>query len=155
MRHTLTVLVISLAAAGWASSVHAQSHGHTMITPSELKWVDAPALPSGAKTAVLEGPPGEGKAFTTRLSMPANYKIPPHVHPHTERLTVLSGTFYLGMGERYDESKLHVLPSGGIAVMAPGTPHFAITKEPTVLQFHGVGPVGIRYLDPKDDPRNQ
>ena len=153
MRHTPSVLVLSMALAAFSATAQAQ-HGHMMVMPGDLKWADVPALPKGAKGATIE-PAGEGKQFTTRLSLPANYKIPPHTHPHTERLTVLSGTFYLGMGEKHDDSKLHALPAGGMAVMQPGTPHFAITKEPTVLQFHGVGPTGIKYLDPKDDPRNQ
>lgn len=73
---------------------------HLMIKPADLKWADVPSLPAGAKIAVVEGKMSEAQAFTVRLSFPANYKLPAHWHPAVERVTVLSGTFYMGIGRQ-------------------------------------------------------
>jgi quercetin dioxygenase-like cupin family protein len=129
---------------------------HIMVVPANFAWTDGPAsLPKGTKAAVIEGDPSKPGPFTMRLKLPANYKIPPHWHPGVEHVTVLSGSFYMGLGDVYDESKARKLPVGGFAMMAIGTRHFALTKEESVLQLHGVGPWGITYVNPADDPRNK
>lgn len=138
-------------------AVHAQTTppAHQMLMPADLKWGVSPALPAGAKVAVIEGPLNEAKPFTMRIELPANYKIPPHSHTAVERVTVLSGTIHLGMGDRFDESGMKALPAGAMAIMQPGTTHFVSTKEPTTIQLHGVGPWVVNYVNPKDDPRNK
>src|SRR5215831_144675 len=83
--------------SGWG-----QSGNHRMISPDDLKWGDIPSLPPGAKIAVIEGPPNEAVPFTFRLRFPAGYQIPAHWHPAVERVTVLSGTFYMGLGDKLD-----------------------------------------------------
>jgi len=129
---------------------------HIMITSTDLTWVDGPAsLPKGTKSAVLEGDPAEEGPFIMRAKVPANWKVPPHHHPAIEHVTVISGSLYMGLGETFDESKASKLPTGGLAVMAIGTRHFAYTKEAAVIQIHGIGPWGITYINPADDPRNQ
>ena len=126
-----------------------------MVKPAHLKWSDVPSLPAGAKIAVLEGPMNQAVPFTVRLQFPANYRIPPHTHPAVERVTVLSGTFHMGMGEKFDAHKGEALQPGAIMIMQPGTPHYAWTDTPTVVQLHGTGPWGVTYLNPADDPRKQ
>ena len=98
----------------------------------------------------------EGVPFTARLRMPANYRIPAHWHPAIEHVTVLSGTFYMGVGEAIDTSKGLAVAAGGFVVMQTKTPHFAYTmNEPAEIQLHGVGPWGVTYLNPADDPRKK
>lgn len=129
---------------------------HIMLVPTDLTWKDGPAsLPKGVKSTVLEGDPTKAGPFTMQLKLPANYKIPPHSHPAIEHVTVLSGSFHMGLGGVFDESKATKLPVGGFAVMAIGTRHFAFTKEEATIQLHGVGPWGITYVNPADDPRNK
>jgi quercetin dioxygenase-like cupin family protein len=129
---------------------------HVLITPNQVVWADAPAsLPAGAKIAVLEGDPSKPGPFTLRVSFPANYRIAPHWHPAVEHVTVISGTFSLGMGETFDESKLEELPVGGFAVMQTGTRHFAWSRNGGVVQLHGIGPWALNYVNPEDDPRNK
>src|SRR5262245_10034230 len=77
--------------------------GHIMVLPSELKWTDVPSLPPGAKIATIEGSMGQAGPFTVRLKFPANYQIPAHSHPAIERVTVLSGTFHMGSGDKLDK----------------------------------------------------
>jgi anti-sigma factor ChrR (cupin superfamily) len=119
-------------------------------------WVDLPSLPPGAKLTVLEGSLGEAAPFTARLRLPANYRIPAHWHPGVERITVVSGTFYMGAGESLDTKKGVPVPMGGFTAMPAKTPHYAYTlTEPTEIQLHSVGPWGITYLNPADDPRRK
>ena len=122
----------------------------------ELVWRDAPpSLPRGARIAVLEGDPSQPGPFTFRLQLPANYRVPPHFHPVIEHVTVISGTFSVGKGERWDDSQLQRLEAGGFIYMPAGTRHFAQATGETVIQLHSMGPWGVTYVDPKDDPRNR
>lgn len=150
------VMSLALASAAGAQS-HAQGHAgeHTMVLPSELKWADVPSLPPGAQIAIMQGPMNEAKPFTARLKFPANYKIPAHSHPAIEHVTVLSGTFHMGTGDKLDPAKTRALTAGSIAIMQPGTNHFAWTAEETIVQLHGVGPWGVTYVNPADDPRKK
>lgn len=130
--------------------------GHSMVAPADLKWADLPSLPPGAKISILEGPMNEAVAFTARIKMPANYRIPAHWHPAIEHVTVLSGTFYMGVGDVLDTSKAMAIQPGGFAVMQTKLPHFAFTtSEPVEIQLHGTGPWGVTYLNPADDPRKK
>jgi quercetin dioxygenase-like cupin family protein len=112
-----------------------------------------PSLPPGAKIAVIQGPMNEEKPFTVRLKFPANYAIPAHSHPGLEHVTVLSGTFHMGTGDKLDAKQAKALPPGSVAIMQPKTNHFALTKAETVVQLHGMGPWGVNYVNPADDPR--
>lgn len=127
-----------------------------VMKPADLKWGEAPAtLPAGAKVAVLEGDPSAPNAlFTIRLKMPNGYKIPPHFHPADEHVTVISGTLNMGMGDAFDKKATTALTAGSFGVMPKGHHHFAWAKGETVVQLHGVGPWGITYVNPADDPRS-
>jgi uncharacterized RmlC-like cupin family protein len=114
-----------------------------------------PSLPPGAKITVIEGPLGESVPFTMRLKLPANYQIPTHYHGAIEHITVISGTFNLGMGDRLDRAATRPLPAGSAAIMPVGMRHFAWTGEETVVQVHGVGPWTLTYVNPADDPRKK
>ena len=137
------------AAVAWAAD------SHVMVTPADLKWADVPSLPPGAKIAVIEGPMNEAVPFTVRIKLPANYKIPAHWHPAVEHVTVISGTFNMGTGDKLDQTKTKPLSAGSVAIMQPKTNHFAWTKKETIVQIHGVGPWGVNYVNPEDDPRTK
>ncbi len=129
---------------------------HAVVTPDEIKWVDGPpSLPPGAKVVMLEGDPTKEGHFVMRAKMPDGYKIMPHTHPKDERVTVLSGTLHMGMGEKFDEKATKAMPAGSYGHMGPGVKHFAFTKGETVIQVHGVGPWAIDYVNPADDPRKK
>jgi quercetin dioxygenase-like cupin family protein len=138
-----------------AASLTAQDvKKHAIFKPGEIQWQEASAmLPKGAKIAVLEGDPTQEGVFTLRLWAPDGYRIPPHWHPAYEHVTVISGTFLIGMGEKWDDSKLQTVPAGGFSWMAPNMPHFATIKGETVVQVHAMGPWGLYYVNPADDPR--
>jgi hypothetical protein len=122
--------------------------------PDEIVWRDGPAsLPAGAKFALLEGDPSKEGEFVLRLELPDGYRIPAHTHPRAERVTVLSGTFYIGMGEKFDAAKGTAMPAGTYGTWAAGMKHYAWARGKTVIQLHGTGPWKIEYVNPEDDPR--
>ena len=156
MKTKLALSMNALVVACFASSMAwAQGAGHTMVTPNDLKWADVPSLPPGAKIAVIEGPLTEAGPITFRLKFPAGYKVPAHWHPAVEHVTVISGTLNMGTGDKLDEAKTMALPTGSMAIMQPKTNHFAWTKDETIVQVHGIGPWGVTYVNPSDDPRKK
>ena len=134
------------------SSVPLQSH--VQLLPDQMKWEAGPAsLPPGARIAVLEGDPAQSGFFTMRVWFPDGYRIGPHFHPGVERVTVVTGTFYLGQGDRFDESTAQALPVGSYTSMPAGMHRYAFAKGPAVVQISTLGPWGITYINPADDPR--
>ena len=151
MQTLYVILGLVLVLLG-GSGVMAQS-GHVMLGPDEIKWGAAPSsLPRGAMLALVEGKPSEPGPFTMRLKFPAGFRVAPHFHPAIEHLTVLSGTIHFGMGDTFDAGKLTPMRAGSFIVMPVGTSHFVEAREETVVQVHGVGPWGVKYVNPEDDP---
>ncbi len=144
MRLTTLVLAAStLALCGDAASAQ-------MPAP---KWGPAPAVfPAGAKMAVMSGDPGKPELFTVRLDFPSGYTIPAHFHPTDEHLTVIHGTFLVGMGDKFDATKTMTLPSGGFVMAGAKMNHFARAKGHTVVQISSMGPFAMTYVNPADDP---
>lgn len=158
MRRDMAVLVLVLGLSALVTPVaiaQTEQTTHLMVVPSELKWTDAGSLPPGAKLAIVEGPLNEAVPFTFRLKFPADYQIPAHSHPAIEHVTVISGAFNMGLGDKLDASKTMVLGPGSVAIMQPNTNHFAWNKEETIIQVHGIGPWAINYVNPADDPRKK
>jgi quercetin dioxygenase-like cupin family protein len=147
----LAAAALLFAASGWAQ------HGdHRMVSQNDLKWSDVPSLPPGAKIAVIEGPMSEPVPFTVRLKFPANYQIPAHSHPAVERVTVLTGSFHMGTGDKLDKQQSMTLAPGSIMIMQAKTNHFAWTAgDEVIVQLNGTGPWGVTYVNPADDPRKK
>ena len=123
--------------------------------PAALQWQPGPAsLPPGAQYAKLEGDPAKEGPFTMRIKLPDGFRIPPHTHPAFERVTVISGIFNLGVGEKFNDAATQPMTAGTFGFWPPGMKHFAWAKGETVLQLHGTGPWRIEYVSPADDPRN-
>jgi quercetin dioxygenase-like cupin family protein len=148
MRHRAALaFATALVAAGPALAADT-----TMVNPEAVQWGDAPpVLPKGAKLAVLHGDPSKAGPIVMRLKVPAGYKIAPHTHTKDEQLTIVSGALYLGMGDKMD-GKAEPLKAGGFHYLPGGTPHYAYTKSPTIVQINGEGPFDIKYLKPEDNP---
>jgi quercetin dioxygenase-like cupin family protein len=143
-----------LAVVGWAHAQGAAEMAHS-FTPGDIKFGPGPPfLPPGAQLAVLEGDPSQPGPFAVRLSMPDGYKIPAHNHPTTEHVTVISGEFHLGMGDKLDPAQGATLPAGSFGYLPAKMNHYAWAKGATVVQVHGEGPFAITYVNPADDPRN-
>jgi quercetin dioxygenase-like cupin family protein len=132
-----------------------QPDGHTLLTPDGLKWTEPAVLP-GAKLAVLQGDPSKEGLFVYRFKFPANFKVPAHYHKAGENVTVLAGTFFIGLGEKFDQGSGKELPIGGFIAIPPKHPHFAWAgPQETIVQVHGIGPTDITFVNPADDPRKK
>ena len=153
----VAVVVASLSLAGALSTtfVVAQS-AHVLVPADKVQWGPAPPVfPAGAEIAVLEGNPSEKGPVTLRLRFPANYSIPPHWHSMAERVTVLSGTLNVGMGDTLDRPGSQALKPGGFVSLPAKMHHFAWTAVPTVVQINLEGPFDIFYVNPADNPQTK
>ena len=124
------------------------------FTPSQIKWGPPPPfVAAGAQLAVLEGNPmADSGDFTIRLKMPAGYKIAPHWHPKRENVTVISGSFKVGMGDKVEAAKMMTFPAGSFAYLDPDMHHYAMASGEVVVQIHGMAPVQFNYINSEDDP---
>jgi len=153
--NTPLLRLISLALMGLATlaAADAGSDHHLLASGAAVQWgAPPPVLPAGAKFAVIEGDPASKGLVTLRLKMPAGYKIPPHWHPTDEHVTVLAGSLALGMGDTLDTGHGQTLKTGGYAVAPANMHHYAWTTTGATIQIHMIGPFGITYVNPADDP---
>jgi len=151
MRTLMVATALVLAASG---TTIAQEHKAQAMIADALKWGPAPpVLPKGGQMAVLAGDPGKAGPFVVRLKMPSGYKIPAHQHPTDEAVTVISGDFRFGMGDKLDEAKADKLGPGGFVDMPKNMNHYALSGGGEVIvQINSEGPFSIKYANPADDP---
>jgi quercetin dioxygenase-like cupin family protein len=161
MRKLLAILLLfpiisfSQTAAPTKTAAKAKAAGPApvVVTPDKIQWGPAPPVfQPGAQFAVLAGSPGKPGPFTVRLKFPDGYRVMPHWHPTEEHLTVLSGEFHVGMGNKFDESSMLTLPAGSLAVVPPHHNHYAMAKGETEVQVSSTGPFKLIYVNPADDP---
>jgi anti-sigma factor ChrR (cupin superfamily) len=123
------------------------------MNSKDIRWGPAPEVfPKGAQIAVLSGDPFKDGPYVVRMKVPKGYKIPAHNHPTAEYVTVVSGTFNIGMGDKLDEKKGIKLFAGAYGEAPAKMNHYAWASSPAVLQVHGQGPFAITYVNPADDP---
>jgi quercetin dioxygenase-like cupin family protein len=138
-----------------ASAVPASSPSTHDHHATHVVYGPAPdALPPGAEMAVLQGDPSApGELFTIRLRLPNGYILPPHWHPTDENVTVIKGTFLVGLGDVFDHHATLALHRGDFLSAPANANHFAQAKGRTEVQVHAIGPFTINYVNPNDDPR--
>ena len=130
------------------------AHQENAFTPRTIPWGPAPPfLAPGAQLAVLEGNPlGSTGDYTVRLKMPDGYRIAPHWHPLRENVTVISGTFKVGMGDTFDQNTMATFPAGSFAYLDPEMHHYAMAHGEVIVQVHGTAPLRFNYVSPDEDP---
>jgi len=125
------------------------------ILPEEIDWKPFAAFPASARLAVVVGKPLQNGPYTIRVKVPRGVKLMPHRHPEDRVYTVISGVFYIGLGDRFDAEKLQAYPPGSVIVLPNNTSHFHWAKSGEyITQVTAIGPLGMEYIDSKDDPRN-
>ncbi len=157
MTNTSKYLAAAITALSVVGAAQAENHQTpAAYVPASADWAPAPpVLPAGAEIAVLSGNPFAEGWFVLRLKLPAGYDVPAHIHSGAELITVVSGEFNVGHGQKLDRDTTTTLPAGGFIEMPAGHPHYAWTGSETVVQIHGPGPFDITYIDPSDNPLNQ
>ena len=126
--------------------------------PTVLPQADAAkyapaAFPPGAQQAIVVGNPKNAEGYMIRVKLSKGTKVAPHTHPNDENVTVIAGTFHIGVGEQFDEAKGQMVKTGGFVSVPKGKPHFAWVSEDSIIQLHGVGPAGATFVNPADAPK--
>jgi len=151
-RTIIGALAITLGAVA-AGAAAAAGGEHAIVNLDQAKWGPAPpVLPAGIEAAVLSGDPTKKGVFAIAIRGPQGYKVPPHWHTTEEHITVLSGTFAIGTGDRLDATSGTALTAGGYAAMPRRSHHWASASSPFVIQIQAMGPFDIHYVNPADDP---
>jgi hypothetical protein len=136
---------------------HAHQPGQSefrAVLPEDVEWKPFPAFPPSVRLAVLIGNPTEPAPYVIRVKVPRGVKLMPHKHPEDRVYTVISGVFYIGRGETFDAGRMEAFPPGSVIVLPGDTAHFHWAKSGEyVTQVTAIGPLGLEYLDPDDDPR--
>ena len=126
------------------------------ILPEDIDWQPFPAFPPAVHLAVIVGHPSEPGPYVIRVKAPGGTKLMPHKHPEDRIYTVMSGVFYIGLGEVFDGDKVQAYPPGSVIVLPGDTPHFHWAKSGQyITQVTAIGPLGLEYIDRRDDPREQ
>ena len=125
------------------------------VLPEDIDWKPFAAFPSSVRLAVVVGQPSEPAPYVIRVRVPGGVKLMPHRHPEDRVYTVISGVFYIGLGEQFDADRLHAYPPGSVIVLPGNTSHFHWARYGEyVSQVTAIGPLNLEYLNPEDDPRN-
>src|SRR5580704_4934406 len=125
------------------------------ILPEDINWRAFPAFPPSVLLAVVVGEPSAPGPYLIRVKAPSGVKIMPHRHPEDRIYTVISGVFYVGLGDTFDAEKLQAYPPGAVIVLPGNTSHFHWAKSGEyVTQITALGPLGLEYENAQDDPRN-
>jgi quercetin dioxygenase-like cupin family protein len=157
----LAAAVVAACSTGDGSKITAQTPSAAanrsaaeMDHNTQINWGPAPPIfPAGAQFAVVQGDPSvAGAIFTVRLRFPNGYILPPHTHPTDENVTVLRGTFLVGLGENFSKDALVALKEGGFITAPANMAHFASARGITEVQVHAIGPFQLTYVHPEDDP---
>jgi quercetin dioxygenase-like cupin family protein len=124
------------------------------VLPEDIDWKPFPAFPPSVRLASVVGEPSEPAPYLIRVKVPSDVKLMPHRHPEDRIYTVISGVFYIGLGDQFDGDKLKAYPPGTVIVLPGNTSHFHWAKSGEyVAQVTAIGPLGIEYVNPRDDPR--
>jgi quercetin dioxygenase-like cupin family protein len=137
-------------------SVPAGKAAFKTIMSEDVDWKPFASFPPAARLAIVVGNPSDPALYTVRVKVPKGVKLMPHRHPEDRIYTVISGVFYIGLGDKFDADKLEAFPPGAVIVLPGNTSHFHWARSGEyVTQVSAIGPLGMEYVDSKDDPRNQ
>lgn len=126
------------------------------IMPEDIDWKPFAAFPPSVRLAVLVGQPSQEGPYVIRVKVPRGVKLMPHKYPEDRAYTVISGVFYIGLGNQFEAGKLEAYPSGAVIVLPGDTAHFHWAKSGEyITQVNAIGPLGLDYVNPKDDPRDR
>jgi hypothetical protein len=124
------------------------------VLPEDIEWKPFAAFPPSVRLAVIVGDPSEAGPYTIRVRVPRGVKLMPHKHPEDRVYTVISGVFYIGLGDQFDADTLQAYPTGSVVVLPGSTYHFHWAKSSEyITQVTAIGPLGLDYFNAEDDPR--
>jgi quercetin dioxygenase-like cupin family protein len=150
MKKLLMATAVLFAVSSYATAQEAEMR----VTPDALTWKENPAFPKGVQIATVVGDPTKaGDVVVLRIKFPPNFQMPPHTHPYSEVVTLISGPVGTSHGEKFEKNG-EMLKPGSLWVYPARHAHYAWTgNEEAILQVQFIGPGGIDYINPADDPR--
>ena len=141
-----------------AADTHRHQPGQSAfrsVLPEDIDWKPFPAFPPSARLAVVVGDPSEPGPYVIRVKVPSGVKLMPHRHPEDRVYTVMSGVFYIGLGDQFDDGKLQAYPPGSVIVLPGDTFHYHWARSGEyITQVTAIGPLGLEYRNSQDDPRS-
>jgi len=150
------ICLVALFKATFSNAQSLPNNKFGDIYSENIKWSPFLAFPPQARLAILVGDPKKAGPYVIRVRVPAGVILRPHIHPENRIYTVISGVFYIGLGTKFDASKLKAYPPGSVIVLPGNTPHFHWARSGGYeTQVTANGPLGLSYVDPSDDPRNK
>lgn len=142
------VFALAAAAPGLGQDKKEAGEAHKIVHFGDLKWVP---IIKGCDIASVDGDmTADGTPFVIRIRCADGAKIPAHWHPTDENVTVLKGTFLVGMGETFEETKMQTMNVGNYISMPKEMRHYAMAKGETIVQVHGAGPFKVNWVNPSD-----
>jgi hypothetical protein len=118
------------------------------VLPQDIAWTQRRASPDVFHAGIY-GDPAKPGPYAFRIRAQAGHRLAPHTHPDERTVTVLSGTYWSGVGETFDDSKLRAFPAGSFYVIPAGVPHYSAVLEGEVeFQEGGVGPTSHDLVAP-------
>jgi quercetin dioxygenase-like cupin family protein len=148
----------AIAAGSKQATVRPHQQGQDVfrsVLSEEIDWEPFAGFPPSVRLAIIVGQPSKAAPYTIRVKVPHGEKLMPHRHPEDRVYTVISGVFYIGLGDQFDPDKLQAYPPGSVVVLPGNTPHFHWAKSSEyVTQVTAIGPLGLDYVAAEDDPRN-
>ena len=118
------------------------------VMPEQVRWFTPPYYTDGRERAQLYGDSSQGGPWIDRVKIPAGKHVAAHTHPQDELVTVIDGTWYVGVGDKYDPDRLKGYPAGSFVLIPAGVPHFVATKESAVIvQLSGAEKFRTEYVE--------
>lgn len=125
-----------------------------IVRPDEIEWKPQPALPGGAQISMIHGNPEKEESYLFRLRVPPKISVMPHSHPEERIYTVISGVFFVGFGDKFNQDQLQRLLPGSLVFIPANAMHFQYSDtESYEVQVEGIGPTAFTYCDLREDPR--
>ena len=153
--HARLALLFLLLAGGTGAQTQTDDGGFIRIKPDNIKWASAPGMP-GLQTALLAGDPSKPGLYVLRVKFAPGVMTRPHIHSQDRFVTVISGTWYTGTGEKFEPDKTEGLPPGGYMKHPAKAAHYDGAKnEEVIVQITGMGPVTTEYIKSADDPNKK
>ena len=148
----LAVVVIAVGLTGTAVAQIA-APSVIALTPADMKWQSQGAYAApGMEQVNLIGDPARPGPYTIRLKFPKGFRVEAHTHPDSREVTILSGIFATGYGEKFDSAGLKILPAGSLYTEPANVPHYIEIEEEVVLQVSGTGPSARMFVDRPEGP---
>jgi quercetin dioxygenase-like cupin family protein len=144
----LSILVTGCSVAPSKSSAPAALATADASLTADKVPVFSPFHPLTTSDEKVVGDPNvAGRPFVIRVRELPGTVVPPHTHHFDENLTIVQGTWYFGIGPKFDRAALHQLSQGSFVFIPRGTPMFGYSPDDVTVQVHGIGPFEQHFVD--------